>query len=255
MILCITVENIPGIRPCTHRNEHKVTCLDHPGWKTNPDKCGGCFPREAQRGFLCQHCYSKVEDAYVRWARFERAIAGIDRAVQRDNAGVRTRQEGYVPFAGTYLALDECLSYLRSSFAHRSIEAWVSTEQGARDAIQFAYAAERAYRTHQIEEAEAKLHRVRCPQCKQLSFVRNAPVTEFALITVKCQTDGCGYTIREGAETVFYERETEYEHGCEDTCGRAVEKCPRRRTVTVGWETVVKEKIDVIDALETRRRA
>lgn len=195
-ILCITVERLPGIRPCTHKGLHKVTCADHPGFDDNPGVCGGCFPRLADRGFLCQHCFARVEAAYMKWDRFARVISQLDRAVQRDNSGVRTQPNGYVPLPGTALAIDECESYLRS-FTH-SLEAWVSSEVGARDAVKFASAAESAYRTHEIEEQPTKLRRVRCADCRELSFVRVPPAFALEPITVTCQNEACRKTIREG---------------------------------------------------------
>lgn len=232
MILCITHERLPGIRPCTHRGFHKVTCRDHEGWRVDlrPSECTGCFPRAADRGFLCMRCYEKVEQAFIRWDRFAKALQGVDRAVQRDNAGVRTRQAGYVPFAGTFLALDEC-ERLLESFVHQSLLAWVSTEGGARDAIQFAHAAERAYRTHEIEEHESKLIRVRCAACGQMSFIRKPPGHERDQITIACQNEACGKTIREGDTTVNYTRHPD------------------------GWETEEVEKIDVLMAIEARKPA
>lgn len=54
-ILCITTERLPGIRPCTHRGMHRVTCPDHDGWQEHlrPGTCTGCLPRSADRGYLC----------------------------------------------------------------------------------------------------------------------------------------------------------------------------------------------------------
>ncbi|MEQ6899258.1 hypothetical protein [Microbacterium sp. KR10-403] len=151
--------------------------------------------------------------------------------MQVDNGGISSSATGYIPFTGTYLAIDECLSFLASSEGHRSLEIWVSTPEGARDGIQFAAAAERAYRSHQIEERTARLRRVRCPRCGQLSFVRNAPAREGDLITITCDTDGCGCVIREGDEWATYRMDGD------------------------GWVTVPAEGIDVIQAIETRRTA
>ena len=49
----------------------------------------------------------------------------------------------------------------------------VSGIAGARDAIMFAHAAERAYRSLEVEKRELQLERVRCPHCDQLSLTAN----------------------------------------------------------------------------------
>jgi hypothetical protein len=72
-----------------------------------------------------------------------------------------------VNLTGVMLALDECRRHLASAEGHRSLELWVSTETGAADAIQFAAAAERAYRAHETVERPHRIRRVRCPECQQ----------------------------------------------------------------------------------------
>lgn len=227
-ILCVTNDRLPGIRPCTLRDVHRVTCHDHPGWTVNPGTCTGCLPREASRGFLCRACYARVEDALLRWDQFARMLRGVDRAVTPE-PGPRSSQQGWVPFPGTYLALDECERFLASRRGRR-LEEWVSNEAGAADAIQFAHAAERAYRTHQVEEQAARLHRFRCQRCGQLATVRNPPMYDRARITVRCEN--CHHTIYEG-----------------DMWTSA------RLTTDGDWEAFKEEAIDVIADIETRRTA
>jgi hypothetical protein len=234
-IICITNTPIPGMRPCTVRDEHKITCPDrdvnralasHVHGEAPDPTCGGCLPRLAHRGYLCQGCFARLESVYAGWERFARTIQGVDRAVQRDNAGVRTRPEGHIPIPLTSLSVDECWGFL-ASFTQRSLDEWVSTPAGAADAVQFTRAAQRAYRDHPVEEAETELRRVRCPSCKQLTLTRRPPATDGQLVTVKCQNTACGHTIREGEEALSYVPDP-----------------------TEGWRPVRVEKLAVIRRIE-----
>lgn len=204
-LVCITNNHLPGIRPCTYRHAHTDSC---DGWQYswNAEKardeatgrpCTGCAPREARVGLLCWACWDSLVTAYARWWDWARTVRGIDRTVQRDNAGVRSTTEGHVNIPGTALAIDECWSYLRT-LNDSALTAWVSKHAGARDAVQFTRAAESAYRTHEIEERTRKVRRVQCPDCKQRSFVRLPPEEFEAPVTVRCQNEDCGKVIREG---------------------------------------------------------
>jgi hypothetical protein len=172
-ILCITTSGLPGIRPCTHRGQHRVTCLDHEGWAASirPGECNGCLPRSADRGYLCQWCYEKLDAAHLKWRTFAQLVLETDgRAVSADGGGIKgSTPDGYTNLPLTVLALDECTRLLRSQ-AGLTLDAWVHTEAGARDAIMFAHAAERAYRSLEVEERELQLERVRCPKCDQFAL-------------------------------------------------------------------------------------
>ncbi|AGW41727.1 hypothetical protein O159_22870 [Leifsonia xyli subsp. cynodontis DSM 46306] len=193
-LLCVT-NDMDDWRSCTIRDAHTVRC-------GNPGTCTGCLPRLAQVGLLCYPCWDRVEHAFADWTA-ERAhlMGSIDRAVQRDTGGRTCGPEGYVPIPGTRLAVDEVESYLRSSNGFQAAEAWVSTVAGAADAVRFAAAAHRALRTHELEERARPLRRTRCPECGQLSFVRNPPATAGAPVTVVCQNETCRTVIREGDRT------------------------------------------------------
>jgi len=215
-LTCITNE-IPDVRACTVKGEHVESC---DGWEyrlTTSDTgrqtthgqfatgrpCIGCLPRRASKGFLCWPCWERLEHALAEWPRWSSMISGVDRLVQRDNAGVRTRSGGHIPLPGKTLAYNECCSYLLSRVD--STEMWVSTKLGALDAVQFTRAARAAYRAHPVEEQPRKVQRVRCPDCGQLSFIRRPPAYELAPVTVTCQNDACGRVIREGDMSVGYQ--------------------------------------------------
>jgi hypothetical protein len=203
-ILCITTTGLTGIRPCAHRGQHRVTCRTHPGWvgAHRNDDCTGCLPRKADVGFLCWRCWEQLEQVWSKWGQFAGALAELaaagDRALVRDTGGRGSTPDGYVPFAGTYLAYDECTSYLASRRG-RPLNVWVSNHEGARDAVQFTRAADAAYRTHETEERAHKVHRVRCPKCKQLTLVWNPTPLFGGHVTVTCTTEGCGEELDQGS--------------------------------------------------------
>lgn len=207
-LLCITTTRIPGIRPCTHRDQHIDSC---DGWayvwntersreEATGRECTGCLPREARVGLLCWGCWNRLEAAYAEWDRFAAVVEGIDRAVQGDNGGIRGSSAGHVNLAQTTLHLDACRSYLRSRAG--TLESWVSTEPGARDAVQFTAAAQAAYRSLPIEMRPVKLRRVFCPSCRLPSLVREPPAGFAQDEVVVCQTAGCGKRITDQRSVV-----------------------------------------------------
>lgn len=160
-ILCVASwPGVPSVAPCKQRDVHLETCVN--------DECRGCFPRPAERGFLCASHFDRVEHALMRWDEWsERAKSlGLSRAVQRDNAGVRSTAEGHVNLTLRFLAENEAEGFL--SVGHQSVEMWVSTEAGATDAIQFAAAAERAFLSVEVVERPHRIRRVRCECGAQL---------------------------------------------------------------------------------------
>lgn len=188
-ILCIAAwPTVPSVAPCKARDVHLETCTN--------DQCPGCFPRSADRGFLCQPHFDRLEQAYARWDEFAARVAelGLSKAVQRDNAGVRTQADGHVNLTGVMLAIDECSRFLASAAGHRSLELWVSTEAGAADAIQFAAAAERAYRSHEVAERPHRIRRVRCPKCRQ-QMIWHPPAWFEGHVSVTCTNELCGYVM------------------------------------------------------------
>ena len=178
-ILCVASwPGVPSVTPCPTTGVLLDTCQN--------DDCRGCYFRTADRGFLCSGHFDRLEHAYARWDEFASCVGalGLSKAVQRDNAGVRTQADGHVNLTGVTLAMDECERFLASAAGHRSLELWVSTEAGAADAIQFAAAAERAYRSHEISERPHKIARVRCECGAQLIW--RPPAWFEGDVTVQC---------------------------------------------------------------------
>lgn len=148
---------VPSVAPC--RDGHLETCgtpEDHPG----------CRARLADRGFLCNMHFDRLEHAYARWAEFEARYEALEgeRAVRRDNAGVRTTSDGHANFAPGFLAVDEARRHLTTAQGHESLELWCGTPEGAGEAVQFAAAAERAYRAVEVEERPHRLRTDACPR-------------------------------------------------------------------------------------------
>ena len=191
-LVCIS-NNTAGIRSCTVKGEHLAAC---DGWR-GARECRGCLPRPAEHGLLCWNCWENVVRVMTAWPEFAATIAGIDRAVQRDTAGVRTSTQSYIPIPATRLSIDECESYLKSY--RGNTDEWVSRPDGATDALQFVRVAEVAFRSHPIEEKAHRIHRFRCRQCSQLSLVWNPPAWAGDHVRVKCATEGCGYELDQAA--------------------------------------------------------
>lgn len=201
-ILCATSDNLPGIRPCTVRGEHKITCPDREvnraiaehlyGADQIPElSCPGCLPRPADRGYLCASCMDRVESTYPKWGDFVRLLAAADgRTVTPEHGGATP--QGYSNLPLTFLAFDECTRLLASR-QDRTLDVWVHTEDGARDAIMFAHAAENAYRTLQVEQRETVIVRERCPNCDYLA-VRGHTTRERAGTTI-VSCNWCGHEL------------------------------------------------------------
>lgn len=186
-ILCVAAwPGVPPVAPCKQSDVHLDSCTN--------DDCRGCFPRQAERGFLCASHFDRVEHALIRWDDWaiRAGRLGLSKAVQRDNAGVRTTAEGHVNLTGVYLALDECRRHLASNPG--TADRWVHTEAGAADAIQFAAAAERAYRSHEVEERPHRLRRVRCPECQQ-QMIWNPPAWFEGHVSVSCTNEACRHAL------------------------------------------------------------
>lgn len=182
--VCVT-NNTRGIRSCTVKDQHVSSCT---GWEGDR-QCSGCLPRKAQHGMLCWSCWERLVHVYTRFDEFIGLLDGVERAVQRDNAGVRGSAESHIPLPGTWLAIEECKSWLKS--LNGMIDEWVSTEWGARDAVRFTHAAENAYRSFPIEETPHRLKRQRCPKCSQQTLVWHPPQYFGDHVRVACSDTAC----------------------------------------------------------------
>lgn len=183
-IVCVTNDDLPGIRPCTELGEHRVTCPD-------PDTCRGCLPLAAAVGFLCHHCYSLVEQAYAGWDRWSTLIVEAGgRAVTATSGGGGSAALGYSNLSLAFLELDACNRHLATR-GDLTLLMWVNEPAGAAHAIQFAHTALNAYRTLEVEERARKTPPpARCPHCGLLTATRNTESVVGAYTVIDCQHCG-----------------------------------------------------------------
>jgi hypothetical protein len=180
-IECVT-NAMPKIRACTIRDEHLPTCHD--------DHCGGCWPRPATRGYLCDTCFDRVDAALATADRLRIGLHGVDRAIQRDLAGARTLGPR-VPLSTVALDLDAIASWqrhYRDDLLH-----WVSTPAGATQAINFARTVHTASKAHPLEEKPHRLPRTRCPRCNRLTLAWKPPTHFLDLVHISCLDDSCAF--------------------------------------------------------------
>ena len=192
-LVCVT-NQMPEVRPCTRVREHYDTC--------NGNLCHGCLPQEATNGLLCHGCYVRVCDALGKVSTWWEALYGVDRAVQRDNAGVRTQSGPPIPISPIGLAIDEVLSWYKSY--PEDVDLWVSSVDGARHAVMFAKVALAAFRTHPIEERPTRVARVRCGECEQMNLIRRPPRHYDDDVVIKCP---CGAALTLDELEVEHERQ------------------------------------------------
>ncbi len=207
-LVCIT-NDMHDLRPCTIKGQHQIDCdgwayrwnEKHQRLEATGRPCHGCQPREARHGLLCWTCWESVQTAVGGYERLATLLTGIDRAVQRDNGGIRGQSLGYVPIPGVPLALEELESYIRDR--HASVDVWVSNPDGAKNAVRFGRAYASALRSHPPEEVAHKINRTRCPACNRISLVWNPPVADGAEVTVICQNPECGQQLAQSSfETI-----------------------------------------------------
>lgn len=241
-LFCLTNDFDDEFRPCTRNAQHYANCGGYEvrynstrrRYESTARDCRGCVPRGASIGLLCWTCWERVQSAFTEWTPLlARAMWQNDRLVQRDNAGIRSSADGHVNLPGTLLALNEINSYLESFYKAKSdTQLWVSTFDGAIDALRFARAVPTAVRTHAIEEKTSKLRRTRCPKCTQLSFTRIPPTIAAGPIKVECQTPECGYVIKEGRLDTWGDESIDVIADIEDPGARQV----KTRHDVHGWD-------------------
>lgn len=204
------------------RDEHRSTCTD--------DGCRGCLPKPAQWGCLCTAHWYRLVDAITEWSVLERHLDENAVLSPRESGLSRSPAGPRLPLPQTFLAADEVRSWLRSYTG--DARSWVSTVQGAQDAVRFTKAVESAARTHVIEEKPRQVVRMRCPNPLHGAYpplvTWYPPAAQFELMEVKCD---CGW------------------HADEETQWKAW-----RRTYD-GWEAYKQPAIDAIAEIESGRKS
>lgn len=185
-LVCVT-NDVHGVRSCTVKGEHAQACT---GWKGDR-QCAGCLPRPAEHGMLCWSCWERLNIAWNQWGEFITVFAGVDRAVQRDNAGVRGSIAHRIPLSGIWLSIDAVERFMVSF--HGSLDEWVSKADGAADAVKFLQAAQAAFLAHPVEEKPHRLKRQRCTKCSQLTLWWHPPQFQLDHVRVVCADESCGH--------------------------------------------------------------
>src|SRR6185437_12112652 len=130
---------------------------------------------------------------------------------------------GYSNLPLTVLALDEC-DRLLASLTGKTLDAWVHTEDGARDAVMFAHAAESAYRSLEVEVKPARVERARCPHCGLLSLTGNPARYRSGVTEVSCRhCGGLLSTVRDDAPS--WVGSEACEAGVHESCRDLVCRC------------------------------
>lgn len=211
---CITNE-VPDLRPCTVPNEHHEACN---GWdyrwseeareETATGKpCPGCFPIRAEKGHVCGRCYDKIISAEATYGAWRPMMRGITRAITPEPTA--SHAIGYVPLSA--LALDEdAIQRARQSFPGR-LDMWISTPEGAADAVRFANATRTAVKNHPTRESPRRLTRTVCPACRRPTLLWHPPEAAGADIRVSCADPACGHVLPDQSiEDVAYIEKSVY---------------------------------------------
>lgn len=199
-LVCVT-NLMDDQRSCTVKGQHQVTC---DGWEyrwstdldtevTTGRECRGCQPKEAKHGLLCWDCWETVQTAVGGYDLLALRLAGVDRAIVRDNGGIRTQSLGSIPIPAVKLMLHELEHYLIGR--PQLLDSWVASPDGAKAAIRFGRAFASAVKNHPTEEVAHKINRTRCTQCGQLTLVWNPVSAVGGDVVVKCSNPSCGAEI------------------------------------------------------------
>ncbi|MGB3413622.1 MAG: hypothetical protein WBA28_02790, partial [Microbacteriaceae bacterium] len=70
-------------------------------------------PVPAAIGYLSHEYFEKLQKAFLGWPQFKANFQGIEKALTRDNGGVRTRNLGWVNLTGLQLTVDEVEAHLK----------------------------------------------------------------------------------------------------------------------------------------------
>lgn len=197
---CIT-NGEPELRSCEIPGSHEASCN---GWEyrwSNKDQddmptgreCTGCEPRPAVHGLVCAGCYGRIREAVGELPAFARATAGIERVITPEGGG-QSSALGFVPLTALGMDFDAIdrfmLSYWRCG---SNIDVWVSSYEGAHDAIRAAQSIKGAIFRHPVKVTQENLDKTQCPRCQMTALVRVAPSAYEAPEFVKCRNPACSY--------------------------------------------------------------
>lgn len=195
---CIT-NGEPELRSCEIPGSHEASCN---GWEyrwSNKDQddmptgreCTGCEPRPAVHGLVCAGCYGRIREAVGELPAFARATAGIERVITPEGGG-QSSALGFVPLTALGMDFDAIdrfmLSYWRCG---SNIDVWVSSYEGAHDAVRAAQAIKGAIFRHPVKVTQEHIDKTPCFDCHMLSLVRIPPATHKADEKIVCRSATC----------------------------------------------------------------
>ncbi len=183
-----------GIRPCTIRDTHLVTC---PG-----ANCPGCAPKPAVHGYLCRHHYEQVEDALHHHRQLVRLLMVGERA-QSPVSSASTIPGPRIPLAALRLDLD-AIHRLWDGDGHEAAATWVISIPGAMQALRYARAVHTAQLRHPTEPRPVYAGRYRCPGCRELTVIIDPPAYVEADAIMRCIRCGWQQRDQDHIEAVRY---------------------------------------------------
>jgi hypothetical protein len=184
LIPCIT-NVLPNISSCTYGGGHLIGC---DGRRDDGTDCKGCEPKTATRGEVCEACYDRIDHAIHVADTLRTRLAGITHAVTTEPGSNVPGPR--LPHTAWQLDLD---AINRWQNGHTEPGEWVTTEEGAREAVYFAQAVHRADRAHPTVEVERRLQRTRCPNCNRLTATWQPPDWYGDDVNIACIAPNCGW--------------------------------------------------------------
>jgi hypothetical protein len=206
-LVCITndMQRDAGPRPwaCTVRDEHLETCANA--------ECWGCFPRPAEFGCLCLHCFQKADDTVRRVGAMILHLRSIENGGQALGEKVATSRNPRLPLPQSWLSADELLVALGAppipstatledtrDLVDAVLADWsdlrgrVSSEDGARSAVTATLLLQKALHRWPNAEAERRAipRPIRCTNCSSLALYRHAPLDYLGDLFVQCAVCG-----------------------------------------------------------------
>jgi hypothetical protein len=181
---CVT-NDLPEVRSCTILGEHRVTCSDA--------ACRGCAPIDAHLGYVCVRCFDAIVHELSTWDEFKGLVAAAGGRMVAAEPGAST-PTGYSHLSLAVLAIDECERWL-ASVRGVTVDVWVGSWEGARDAVMFARAAASARRSLPTEDRPVELVRRPCPHCDALVVFMNRTREVGGWTVVECEN--CGEVLDE----------------------------------------------------------
>lgn len=178
---------------------HYAACPD-------PDTCRGCVPRDAEHGYLCRACYTRVQDALTRVETMIVHLRSIEKTPQAVGERVDKSMEKSILMPDTWTAADGLMEALGAApipstatiddafkLARDAVDGWadidgiIATREGAKRAVVLVRRLQTAIK--RWPDAEVDWRRVPlicCPSCGQATLHRRGPIEQYDDLLVQC---------------------------------------------------------------------